>query len=125
VKKPRKRMQPHQGTLNLHCSFCGKDRKKAGELVAGPGVHICEACVGLCSRILTGKPTAAFDGWAALTDDELVAALPASAAAVDAVEDKLRNHVSMLKQRGVSWERIATALGISRQAAWERFSGQN
>jgi hypothetical protein len=118
-------MQPNHPTPNLHCSFCGKDRKKAGMLVAGPGVHICDACVGLCNRLLTGKPTAAFDGWAALTDDELVAALPASAAAVDAVEDKLRNHVSMLKQRGVSWDRIAAALGISRQAAWERFSGQN
>jgi hypothetical protein len=118
-------MQRNQPSPNVHCSFCGKDRAKAGMLVAGPGVHICGACVGLCNRILTGKPTAAFDGWAALTDDELVAALPASAAAVDAVEDNLRNHVSMLKQRGVSWERIAAALGITRQAAWERFSGHN
>jgi hypothetical protein len=94
-------------------------------LVAGPGVRICKACVGLCNRLLTGKPTAAFDGWVALTDDELVAALPASVAAVDAIEDNLRNHVSLLKQRGVSWERIAAALGITRQAAWERFSGPN
>jgi hypothetical protein len=58
-------------------------------------------------------------------DDELVAALPASAAAVDAVEEKLRSHVSELKQRGVSWDRIAAALGVSRQAAWERFSDPN
>jgi hypothetical protein len=118
-------MQPSQLSPNLHCSFCGKDRKKAGMLVAGPGVHICEACAGLCSRMFTGKPTAAFDGWAALTDDELVAALPASVEAVDAVEDQLRNHVSLLKQRGVSWDRIAAALGVTRQAAWERFSGRN
>jgi ClpX C4-type zinc finger len=118
-------MQPNPPTPSLHCSFCGKDREKTGMLVAGPGVHICDACVGLCNRLLTGKPTAAFDGWSALTDDELVAALPASAAAVDAVEDKLRNHVSELKQRGVSWDRIAAALGVSRQAAWERFSDQN
>jgi hypothetical protein len=118
-------MQPNQPNPTLYCSFCGKDRSKAGEFVAGPGVYICKECVGLCNRILTGKPTAAFDGWAALTDDELLAALPASTAAVHAVEDNLRNHVSMLKQRGVSWDRIATALGITRQAAWERFSGNN
>ena len=118
-------MRPNPSTPDLHCSFCGKDRAKAGMLVAGPGVHICEACVGLCNRLFTGKPTAAFDGWAALTDDELVAALPATAAAVDAVENHLRNHVSMLRERGVSWDRIAVALGISRQAAWERFSGKN
>lgn len=118
-------MQPNAATPNLHCSFCGKDRKKAGPLVAGPAVHICEACVGLCNQILAGDRTAAFDGWAALTDDELLAALPASAAAADAVETKLRHHVSLLKERGLSWERIATALGITRQAAWERFSEQN
>jgi hypothetical protein len=118
-------MKPTLSTPNLHCSFCGKDREKAGMLVAGPGVHICEACIGLCNRILTGKPTAAFDGWTALTDDELVAALPASASAVDAVEDHLRHHVAMLKDRGVSWDRIAVALGITRQAAWERFSGKS
>jgi hypothetical protein len=118
-------MQPNLPSPNLHCSFCGKDRAKTGMLVAGPGVRICKACVGLCNRLLTGKPTAAFDGWVALTDDELVAALPASVAAVDAIEDNLRNHVSLLKQRGVSWERIAAALGITRQAAWERFSGPN
>jgi biotin operon repressor len=40
-------------------------------------------------------------------------------------EEKLRNHVSELKQRGVSWDRIAAALGVSRQAAWERFSNPN
>jgi hypothetical protein len=72
--------------------------------------------------MLTGKPTAAFAGWASLTDEELLEALPASAAAVEAVEEKLVEHVGMLRKRDVSWERIATVLGVSRQAAWERFS---
>ena len=33
------------------CSFCGK---KQGEvrLIAGPGVFICNLCVGLCNEIL-------------------------------------------------------------------------
>jgi hypothetical protein len=106
---------------NLHCSFCGRDRKTAGKLVAGPGVQICEACVHLCGRVLTGRATAAFDGWSSLDDAELLAALPASDAAVDAVDAKLRDHVALLRARDVSWERIASALGVSRQAAWERF----
>jgi ATP-dependent protease Clp ATPase subunit len=106
---------------NLHCSFCGRDRKSAGKLVAGPGVQICEACVQLCVRVLTGKATASFEGWSSLDDEELLAALPASDAAVDAVESKLREHVALLRARDVSWERIASALGVSRQAAWERF----
>jgi hypothetical protein len=106
----------------LYCSFCRKDQKHLAKLVAGPGVYICDACVSLCNRLLTNKPTAAFAGWAALTDDELLATLPAAASAVTAEEGKLREHIDMLRQRNVSWERIASALGVSRQAAWERFS---
>lgn len=114
-----------QPTVDPYCSFCGISRNQVAMLVAGPGVHICDACVGLCGRLLTGKPTAAFVGWRSLTDDELLAALPASAAAVEAVEAKLRDHVATLRDRGVSWERIAAGLGVSRQAAWERFSSES
>jgi len=110
----------------LSCSFCRKERQEGAMLVAGPGgIHICEACVALCSRMLTGKPTAAFAGWKALTDEELLAALPATAQAVEAADEKVREHVAMLRKRDVSWEKIAAALGVSRQAAWERFSTTN
>jgi hypothetical protein len=106
----------------LYCSFCRKDYDHVAKLVAGPGVHICDACVALCTRILTDKPTAPFAGWQSLTDDELLATLPAADAAVAAVDEKLHEHVAMLRKRGVSWERIAASLGVTRQAAWERFS---
>jgi hypothetical protein len=110
----------------LSCTFCWKDRHQVAMLVAGPGgVHICDACVALCSRMMTGKPTAAFAGWKALTDEELLAALPATAEAVEAADGKVREHVAMLRKRNVSWEKIAAALGVSRQAAWERFSSEN
>lgn len=109
----------------LYCSFCRKDEHVVAKLVGGPGVYICDVCVGLCNRVLKGKPTAPFPGWESLTDEQLLATLPAAAAAVNAVEDKLRAHVSMLREREVSWERIAAALGVSRQAAWERFSREN
>ncbi|NMH67270.1 hypothetical protein HF072_00430 [Bacillus sp. RO3] len=36
----------------LHCSFCGKDQSDVDKLIAGPGVYICNACVGLCNEIL-------------------------------------------------------------------------
>lgn len=107
------------------CSFCRKRRHQAGKLVAGPGVHICEACVALCARVLTGKPTAAFAGWKSLSDEEFLATLPAAAAALDTADEKLREHVDMLRRRKVSWEKIAAALGVSRQAAWERFSNES
>jgi ClpX C4-type zinc finger protein len=109
----------------LCCTFCGKDRQQVAMLIAGPGVYICGGCVALCSRLLTGKATAAVAGWKALTDDELLAALPATAEAVDRAADDVRDHVEMLRRRGVSWEKIAAVLGVSRQAAWERFSGES
>jgi hypothetical protein len=112
--------------VGLHCTFCRKSRKQVAQLVAGPrGVHICEACVALCSRLFTGKPTAAFAGWESLGDEEFLAALPAAAQAVDSAADGLHDHVHALRRRGISWERIATALGVTRQAAWERFSNRD
>jgi hypothetical protein len=109
----------------LACTFCRKSRSKTGPLVAGPGVTICRECVSTCARLLTGKATAAFAGWDALTEDELLDALPATALAVESSDRDLRDHVARLRSRGVSWERIAGALGVSRQAAWERFSNES
>jgi hypothetical protein len=34
------------------CSFCGKERREVGKLIAGPSVHICDECVKLCGGIL-------------------------------------------------------------------------
>ena len=42
----------------LRCSFCGKPERSAGKLIAGPGVYICDACVGLCGEILEEEQTA-------------------------------------------------------------------
>ena len=38
-----------------HCSFCGKERREVGHLIAGPseaGVAICDQCVALCNEII-------------------------------------------------------------------------
>lgn len=37
---------------NLHCSFCGKSKHEIKKLIAGPGIFICDECVGLCNQIL-------------------------------------------------------------------------
>ncbi len=36
----------------LICSFCGKTQKEVKKLIAGPKVHICDECIGLCIDIL-------------------------------------------------------------------------
>jgi ATP-dependent Clp protease ATP-binding subunit ClpX len=48
--------------------------------------------------------------------------LKRSAAIADAATDFLGKHVDTLRKREVAWSEIGKALGISRQAAWERFS---
>lgn len=57
-----------------------------------------------------------------MSADDLLAGLKPSVAAVDATRAVLHAQVDLLRRRGTSWEAIGNALGISRQAAWERFS---
>ena len=37
---------------NVYCSFCGKPQNSVRKMIAGPGVYICDECIGLCSGIL-------------------------------------------------------------------------
>ena len=90
-------------------------------LIAGPGVLICDACVGLCNQILEREAP----GFAPLeqrSDEELLAAIARLDASRAQVERAVDEHVGVLRERSVSWTRIGAALGISRQSAWERFS---
>ena len=36
----------------FRCSFCGKTQDQVKRIIAGPGVYICDECVGLCSEII-------------------------------------------------------------------------
>lgn len=38
-------------TLTI-CSFCGKSHSEVRKLIAGPGVYICDSCIGVCKGIL-------------------------------------------------------------------------
>lgn len=38
-----------------------------------------------------------------------------------AINRQLEHSVKVARRRGSSWQAIGTALGISRQAAWEQF----
>jgi hypothetical protein len=107
--------------VSLRCSFCGKPEGQVGKLIAGPKVFICDACIGVCNKILEAMPTA-FAGWEAMTNEQLLESLKPSVATVEAVRSVLQIQVEVLRKREVSWAAIGEALGISRQAAWERFS---
>lgn len=39
----------------LYCSFCGISQHETDQLIAGPGVHICDQCVASASQIITER----------------------------------------------------------------------
>jgi hypothetical protein len=109
----------------LCCSFCAKDKDAVAKLIAGPGVYICNECVGLCDLILAEEPAPAFGSWRERSEDEMLASLAQIQAVVSQADAAVHDHVAVLRDRGISWTRIGEALGVSKQAAWERFSGED
>lgn len=107
-------------TPTLACSFCLRTADAVDRLLGGPAVHICDACVSKCDRILA-DPSVPFPTMDGLDDDGLLARLRPAADRVEAADAGLRGLVDLLRQREVSWARIGEALGVSRQAAWQRF----
>lgn len=107
------------------CSFCLKSQHEVEKLVAGPAnVFICDACVGIASAYMAGETP---DISSVTPPDELPnERLLRHLTAVEQVRagkgGQLQWLVDLLRAREVSWAQIGEALGVSRQAAWERFS---
>ncbi|HCB07582.1 MAG TPA: hypothetical protein DEQ43_25580 [Nocardioides bacterium] len=53
---------------------------------------------------------------------EMLARLPLVSATAAQVDRYLRVWVGLIRERHISYAEIGKALGVSRQAAWERFS---
>jgi hypothetical protein len=118
----------------LACSFCMKLPAQVLKMVAGPGVFICNECVDLCNLIIAQTPDSApggdagdkVDAWhKRFSDEDLLGHLPKVAAASAQVEQQLTGWVREARGRGITWTRIGEALGMTRQSAWERFSGED
>jgi hypothetical protein len=110
------------------CSFCGKPAADVQKMVAGPGVHICDECVGLATNVIKQFEDHPIEVrlpmWESLTDEQMLEHIPRVSSVADQVEANLRGWVQELRRRGVTWARIGQALGVTRQSAWERFSGE-
>jgi hypothetical protein len=74
------------------------------------------------------EAAARFEAWADELDPAKLADIgdlrdiAAAASAVRADEARLREAVQIARARGHSWNRIAVALGVSRQAARQRYA---
>jgi hypothetical protein len=114
---------------SVRCSFCAKDELAVSKIIAGPGIYICDECVALCNSILeedrrAGGEQPRLPGWDSMSDPELLDHLPRVAQVADQVEANLRQWVQRARDRGITWSRIGGALGMTRQSAWGRFSGE-
>jgi hypothetical protein len=108
----------------LYCSFCYKSHYQVKKLISGPAnIFICDECVELCNEIIAGRPPSAKPPSAEeLPTERLLERLEAIEDTVQGKGNQLQQAVDLLRSRQVSWAVIGAALGISRQAAWERFT---
>ncbi|HEY3842502.1 MAG TPA: ClpX C4-type zinc finger protein [Acidimicrobiales bacterium] len=114
-------------TVTMSCSFCLKPSSEVAKLVAGPGVYICDECVDISRQIMDSPPSLPpeLTSWEEGLDLEgVLASLPRMAAAGAQVESNLVRFVKRARDLGATWAAIGTSLGMARQSAWERFSGE-
>lgn len=111
--------------MTYYCSFCLKSQHEVDKLVAGPGnIFICDTCVGLCQTYMEGRTPdlSAFEDPEKMPTERLLAQLPSVDSTIKGKQTQIQWVVDQLRTREVSWAQIGEALGVSRQAAWERFS---
>ena len=114
------------------CSFCGKSQSKVLQIIAGPNAFICNECVGECNRIIAAPPDGperrvrpavqSLEELESMSTERLFGWLKIEAAVFENAGNGLHSTVAVLRKREVPWAVIGEALGISRQAAWDRFS---
>lgn len=110
------------------CSFCGlQGNDQDRRLMGGLGAFICQHCARRADESLNDDAAwAAIQQapapWCDMSDEELLQVLPQITASGAQLDDFLHDWVDMLRERAVSWHRIGLALGVSRQASWQRFT---
>jgi ATP-dependent Clp protease ATP-binding subunit ClpX len=111
------------------CSFCARPNSEVDKVIAGPGVYICNVCVGKCNDVLAAESRKSADPKAQLAEPtaQLAAwgeSIPRIAAVGTQTEASIQRLIAILRNRRITWARIGSALQITRQSAWERFSGE-
>lgn len=124
-QRPSRPIKPPQRAQLAHCSFCGKAQSEVRKLVAGPGVYICDACFRLGQQTLADGAETTAQHPMANDVDALLGQLRQAKATFDQLNETLLPSIGKLREQDISWARIGEALGMSRQAAWERFSGED
>ena len=108
------------------CSFCGVRGSADTRFAGGLGALMCTDCLESFSAAFAAPENSGRQaiGWHFddLRDGELLDRLPLISATDAQVDRHLRDSVGQIRARHISYAEIGKALGVSRQAAWERFS---
>lgn len=110
------------------CSFCGTSGGPGTDvaLVGGLGAQVCVSCIDEFHALVHDDERAAAVRstmpWERMSDPELLATLPRILASAEQNFAFAQEWVDMLRERRISWAEIGRVLGVSRQAAWERFA---
>jgi ATP-dependent Clp protease ATP-binding subunit ClpX len=116
---------------DLCCSFCAKSQHQVNKLVAGPGIYICNECIGLCQKFITAGPEEGegprnpIDYFKSLESEMLTDGIAGAERVRREVSAQQQLVVDILRERKVSWADIGAALGVSRQAVWRRFGASD
>jgi len=109
------------------CSFCGKHGTPDTRFVGGLGAMMCVECLERYHERLQSPAEVTRmrrPPWEEMSDAELLATLPALVRSAEQANRFIADWVDLIRERHVSWAAIGAALGVSRQAAWERFGGR-
>jgi hypothetical protein len=107
------------------CSFCGNQGQHGEPLVGGLGAFMCGDCVDYYGTVVASVRRKAPSGpppWETMSDADILGKLPLIAQTGAQVDRFLAEWVQLARSRKLSWAEIGKALGVSRQAAWERFA---
>ena len=108
------------------CSFCGLVGVESTKFAGGLGAMMCGDCLEYYHGVFASAERSAAitrPPWDDMTDAELLSKLPLISMSAEQVNEFLREWVALLRSRKLSWAEIGNVMGVSRQAAWERFSG--
>src|SRR3954466_3775708 len=83
----RQRAHATATAIQWSCSFCAKPSPDVEKMIAGPGVYICNECVGQCNEILRTEPQESLESdtrlpvWEdGMTEEQILDQLPRVAA---------------------------------------------
>lgn len=109
------------------CSFCGERGSAQNRLAGGLGAMICFECLDYYHDVAhspkkiketTRRP------WEEMSDAELLSKLPLILQSAEQNAAFANDWVGLIRARRISWAQIGNVLGVSRQAAWERFAAR-